>query len=382
MGSASRMFKAMGGVALALACAAVGASAQAPTIFAPGPGSNGKLDMVMLPDGVPFIVFQDLTSVKALLCADSACKSAASVFAVAPVTTTRVRVVLAADGLPLIGMSVTNNNLRVAKCENLQCSTATSTIVDPANLGSSDHAIVVAPDGAPLIAYHDALNQDLKFARCGDKACQSGNVVRVVDSAGGIGRAPSIAMISGLPQIAYQGAGTVRLALCGSLDCSVGTTFKTLGSDAPASTSIMAGRDGNAMIAFEADAALDSLKLVKCSSSGCAIATFTTIDALTSGVVGTGVGAGVQLREGADGLPVMSYFDKSFNTVKLARCTRPDCSSSTVTTVHAPVNSVISSSGATAALAISANGTPTLAYGIAGTGAGLTVHSCNTRSCQ
>ena len=137
----------------------------------------------------------------------------------------------------------------------------------------------------------------------------------------------------------------------------------------------MTARDGNILVAYMVDTtSTDSVKVAKCSNALCASVAITTIDQIP----GATVGIGVRITAGNDGLPVMSYFDATAASIKLARCTRTDCTSSTVTTVHAPAASLLPT-GAANGLAISAAGTPVLAYSQSNK---LTIHSCNTRSCQ
>lgn len=363
--------------ALLLLAAAHQSAAQAPSIATPGFGSNGRLDLVVPASGLPFVAFQDGPAIKAMACADSACTAAASVSTLATLTASRIRVAIGSDGLPVVSISIVNNGLRFVKCQNAACSLATTAILESVNLGNTDHALAIPPDGRPLIAYLDANNQDLLYVRCGDGACADANKFAAIDTTGTSLRAPSIALVGGLPQMAYQNAG-LRLATCASLDCSDGISFKTLSPEPPISTAVLAGRDGAALIAYEADAAVDSLRLAKCSDVACTVVSVLTLDKATS----VGVGTGVQMRQGADGLPVISYFDRQFGTVKLARCSKQDCSASTLTTVHAPATNVLANGNTQAALAISAHGTPLLAYAQQLLPAGLTIHSCNTRSCQ
>lgn len=378
----SRFFAVIAG-ALVCLCIMLGmptVHAQAPVIVAPGVSSNGRLDMVVPASGLPLVVFQDGPQVKAMQCANAACTGLpASTAVIASVGTSRIRVALGADGLPIIGLSVSFSGLRAIKCSNANCTLATTTVVDASNLGNGDHALIVPADGNPIFAIFDGNNGDLKVARCANAACTGIASVAVADAAGFVGRAPGIALIGGLPQIAYNADSlNVKLLRCGNLDCTIGNAFVTLNGENASALAMIEGRDGNALIAYNADTTTqDSLRMIRCLDATCATSSVSTID---KHATGNGVGAGVQMRSGADGLPVMSYFDITLGAIKLARCARSDCAATSLTTVHAPAANPITV-GASTALAINANGVPMTAYALSGVTPNLIVNSCNTRSC-
>lgn len=376
----ARLHKLVCGLAL-LGCSAIGA--QAPTISQLVPIGGGRVDMVVPASGLPLVVFQEFGNVKAFQCNNALCTGTpTSVTTIASLTASRIRAALGSDGLPIIGLSIASSGLRAIKCSDAACTSSVTTVIDSSNLGgTTDHSLVVPADGLPLFAYFDSNNQDLKVARCTSANCTGIASIVVADATGSVGRAPGIAIIGGLPKIFYHasatpGANAIKLLRCGTMDCSVGNTFATIASENTSALSVLEGRDGASLIAFHSDVATqDSLRLIKCTGADCLVSSVSTIDSVNTGL---GMGTGVQLRRGADGLPVMSYFDSTFATVKVARCTRPDCASVTTTTLHAPTSSVPSGGTNTTALAINANGVPVVAY----SGGGMNVHSCNTRSCQ
>ena len=349
--------------------------AQTLAITQPGPINVGRTDLIVYPIGQPFVVTQDSGVVRAVNCADPTCSSVSSTHVVANLTASRLRVALGVDGLPVISISILNNGLRVVKCQTPACNVSTTSILEPGNLGLTDHSMVIPPDGRPVLAYYDGIAGDLKYVRCGDAACLSGNQFSIVDSAGTVGRATAMALVGGVPQIAYNvDSSSLRLAMCNTLDC-LGATFKSLAPDNALHASAMTARDGSILVAYMVDTVSnDSVKVAKCSNALCASVAITTIDQIP----GATIGIGVRITAGKDGLPVMSYFDATAASIKLARCTRTDCTTSTVTTVHAPTPSLLPT-GAANGLAISVAGTPVLAYSHSNK---LTIHSCNTRSCQ
>lgn len=357
-----------------LASSLVNAQIDGPLIVAPGINGGSRVDTIVPADGLPLVVYSEPGAVRALKCGDTTCTSGNVISLVVPFNVRRVRLALGTDGLPVIGLSVTSSGLRMARCLNAACSSTTLNIIDPANLGSAtDHALVVPGDGRPLFAYYDSNNFDLKYARCTDASCSSSTVV-LLDSVGFVGNAPALTLVGGLPQIAYNGSG-LRLARCGTLDCPA-ATINTLTTDNAQDIAMMTGRDGFAMIAYRHDQALlDALRLVKCNDSACSTHANTLLDSTNTGV---GLGNAVTLRAGADGLPVMSYIDFSFAAVKVLRCSRQDCLTTNITTVHAPDGGVVTTGHL--GLAVHSANTPLIAYTVNGTN-GLRLSFCNTRSC-
>lgn len=367
--------------AAALALAALGqAHASAPLIVHPGIPNNGVLDVLVPADGLPFVVYQSSSGVKALKCGTPTCDRDNTTASVASMTVRRLRLALGVDGLPIVGISVhsPSGGLRMARCLDARCGSVSLTMVDSTNLGANtDHALVMPADGRPLFAYYDSNSQDLKFARCDDEKCSSSQV-SVVDSVGIVGISPAITLVANLPQIAYNANNVgLKLARCSTLACDGANTISTLTTDHAIDIAMLTGRDGAALIAYKHDVATqDALRMIKCGNAACSTQTAFLLDSVE---FGNGLGAGVHMRAGADGLPVLAYLDVSFGATKLLRCTRPDCATTSITTAHAPAGYVLTTS-TPAALAISAQGTPLLGYSVSGPG--LTLNFCNTRSCQ
>lgn len=366
-------------IALLISASTLAAPPPGPLIIDTGATTNGKLAVVVPDDGLPLVIFQGAAAVvQTYKCFARDCSSGGSQANLVPLTAKRIRVALGADGLPIVGLSIANSGLRMLKCNNQSCTGGTTLkVLDSANLGAiADHDLVVPPDGLPIFAYNDGNNGDLKVARCNDGGCGSVEV-NVVDSLGSVGASPAITLVNGLPQVAYDAnSNTLRLAICSDMACSRDASFVNLAADNPNDTAMLTGRNGAAMIAYKHDVALsDSLKLVQCNNSACTAPVIRQLDSIEFGL---GLGDGIEMVSGTDGLPVLSYVDQSFGTVKLLHCTRQDCATSTITTLHAPPSAVLST-GATTALAMTAQGTPLVGYGV--TGSGLTLSVCNARGC-
>ena len=90
-------------------------------------------------------------------------------------------------------------------------------------------------------------------------------------------------------------------------------------------TSIVLGADGNPVISYF-DQANQSLNVAACANATCTTSTRTTVDT-------GGVGQFSSITLGNDGNPVISYWDSPNGALKFARCTNPTCTASTTTTV-------------------------------------------------
>jgi hypothetical protein len=207
--------------------------------------------------------------------------------------------------------------------------------VDPGGSGGRSTSLTLSADGLPVISHHDAAGGDLRVVKCGDPACASGNVSTIVDGAGGtnVGSYSSIALSTdGFPVISYydQTNGDLRVAKCADAACASPATLTTLdgaATDVGLYTSIAVGVDGLPVVSYRDVSNLD-LKVAKCADAACASpATLTTVD----GAAGN-VGEYTSIAIGADGLPVISYYDVGTTNLKVAKCGDTACASGNVLT--------------------------------------------------
>ena len=136
-------------------------------------------------------------------------------------------------------------------------------------------AVAIGADGNPVIAYLDESNADLKVAKCANPACTGAATITTLDTSLSTGHDTSIAIgADGNPIIAYRNnvAGALKLAVCGSTDCtgiaSVAIVETSAGAGEYASLEI--GVDGLPVIAHKSGTS-DNLRVAKCSTSTCAI---------------------------------------------------------------------------------------------------------------
>lgn len=199
-------------------------------------------------------------------------------------------VALGADGMPVIVyLDTTADAVLVAKCTVEDCSSGTVlSVLDPqvpTTLGA-DPAIAIGLDGNPVISYFDEDDLALKVAHCSDPACAGVATTRLIDNQpdGDAGRHNAIAIRpDGAPVISYQRWGAdgvggadgaaLRVAECTNADCSglvrVVVVDSRPGEISGVETDIAIGSDGGAVISYY-DTTAQSLKIAKCNAHSCA----------------------------------------------------------------------------------------------------------------
>jgi hypothetical protein len=128
----------------------------------------------------------------------------------------------------------------------------------------------------PVIAYgiFSAFSQ-LKFAKCGNADCSSGNTYSTVDTSLATNGAVLAMALStdGLPVLNYRrSSGGLRILKCGSADCSSGniSTAVAAAVNYAAVGAITVPADGLPVIPyFDSTSSPDVLRVLKCSDAGC-----------------------------------------------------------------------------------------------------------------
>lgn len=110
------------------------------------------------------------------------------------------------------------------------------------------------------------------------------------------------------------------------------------------------GADGLPIIAYY-DATNGDLKVAHCNDVACTGATHSTLDSTGD------VGLYTSIALGADGLPVIAYYDNSAGDLKVAHCSNITCTSATLTTMDAS-----GITGQYTSIAIGSDGLPLIAY--------------------
>ena len=290
-------------------------------------------------DGNPIISYDDRSNfdLRLLKCGDPYCISGNTTTTLdsADAPSRYSSIAIGLDGLPVISYLDGSYNISVIKCGNPSCNSGNVKNIIT-NIGAGgvniNTRIAIGADGNPVISYYDSPgigSGNLMVAKCGDPSCSSGNEINTVDSTGEAGTFSSIAIgADGNPVISYydvnNGANlNLKFAKCGDSSCNSGNQLVTIDEQGTVGsyTSIAIGTDGYPVISYY-DGTNNNLNFAKCTSSDCTVSTdwaTTTIDEQ-----GT-VGIYTSIAIGTDGYPVISYHDDTDDSLKLARCTTGDC---------------------------------------------------------
>jgi hypothetical protein len=115
--------------------------------------------------------------------------------------------------------------------------------------------------------------------------------------------------------------------------------------------SMAVGADGNPVISYYDGVSNRDLKVAHCTDPDCASATISTLD--SDGDVGLYNSTVV----GSDGNPIISYYDRTHHDLKTAHCHDPECSSATFNAVD-----TIGWVGEYTSMALGDDGLPVIAY--------------------
>jgi len=233
-------------------------------------------------------------------------------------------IVVSEAGLPIVAFQdVANDTMEIVRCTAADCSTFSieATFGPNADIGEFV-SMALGSDGRAVIAVYDAGDGNLLVARCLATDCDNGVSFETVDGTGAenVGGETSVTIgADGFPVVAYEDVATGHLLMvdCNDIACDGGNeTITTLDStiNDVYDTSIITGFDGDPIVAYAADVALDGkIRIVDCDDRSCAGETPVELDT----VVPTSVYAAVAL--GTDGIPVVAYHDDDGDSLDVAR---------------------------------------------------------------
>jgi hypothetical protein len=237
---------------------------------------GGGTSIVIGSDGLGLISYHDdgNSDLKVAHCNDLACSSA-SAFTLdsAGVVGYYTSLSIGSDGLGLISYwDQSLGDLKVAHCNNLACSSAQLSAHDP-GLTSTGRwsSLTIGTDGLGLISYFTEVSDDLNVAHCNNLACSTATI-STLDSAGSVGQKTAITLgADGLGLITYYDASNtnVKAAHCNNLACTSASTTVVddegiVGSD----ISVTIGSDGLPLVSYF-DGSNGDLKVTHCANPFC-----------------------------------------------------------------------------------------------------------------
>ena len=279
-------------------------------------------------DGRPLITYYSGNTFKLAQCQTLNCTAASAIRTIDPnikagepndtsmAVDRHGRPIIAYQALTTTGPSGTG--FAVAKCLDTTCGVVTTTILDA---GGIAYSLGIAPDDLAAIAYLDSTRVPsvLKFVKCLDVACTRAAIKTLETTSTGAGLALAIG-VDGLPIISYvlNSTNTLTVIKCLTADCETGLKTSLDPQSSPNGWARLGiGSDGLPAISYFD---LNSrLKLAKCTNADCTQYTTQTIAATPD------VRGGIGMTIGPDNLPVLAYADETDGSLQMAMCQTPDC---------------------------------------------------------
>jgi hypothetical protein len=236
--------------------------------------------------------------------------------------------------------------------------------------------VAIGVDGNPLFSFFDSISEDLMVVHCVDPDCLSYFAYRL-DTGGTVGGYSAITIGSdgkGLISYINDSTGDLKVAHCADTSCSSADYITTIDSDGYVGqrTSIVIGTDGYGLISYY-DHTNGTLKVAHCNNTLCLNSSLSTLDTVGDATHDTFNGA-TSITIGWDGLGVISYYDVINSELKVAHCDNLECSTALPTTLD-------TGGGQYSSIAIGSDGLPLISYYYSST-MDLQVAHCLTESCS
>ena len=316
-------------------------------------------------DALPVIAYYDVDNknLKLAHCEDTACSSAKIVVLDGSEDDVGkfAAIAIGADGLPVVSYyDASAGDLKVAHCGEVDCSAGNAlTVVDSDGDVGQYTSIAIGRDGLPVISYYAVSSDDLKVVHCGNMACSSDNTFTTPDSRSGM-HTVIVVGVDGLPVISYSvpiDPLKVTVIHCGDIYCSSGNQISNVGypDSGAAYTSMTVGADGFPLITYATTALSDGYILsVHCRNLICSSAPLSSIESSISTVYQQS-----SMSIGPNGFPWLSFYDPANGNLKFSHCTDiAPCSVWTTNVVDDSANDV----GSYASLTTGADGLPIISY--------------------
>lgn len=234
---------------------------------------------------------------------------------------------LSKEGFPIVSYHHLNaGDLKLAYCENLDCSSAKIHLLDWAGDFGYFTDLVVSNSGKVYISYLDRKNGDLRVIRCLDYKCGRAQI-NVIDKgagkAGYVGEYNSIDLTKqGYPVIGYfdNNLNNLKLAVCEDADCNI-SVIKEVDTEGMVGEYLDLSLDNNTdmPIVVYQDRTNMQVKLIQCLDLYCENYESTVIDDVAKR------GGDISIFQDTSKTLYISYYDFNLNYLKLAICKDSNC---------------------------------------------------------
>lgn len=234
---------------------------------------------------------------------------------------------LSKEGFPIISYHHLNaGDLKLAYCENIDCSSAKIQLLDWAGDFGYFTDIAVGNSGKVYISYLDRKNGDLRVIRCLDYKCGRAQI-NVIDKgtgkAGYVGEYNSIDITKqGHPVIGYfdNNFNNLKLAICEDTDC-YRSVIKHVDTEGMVGEYLDLTLDNDTdmpILAYQ-DRTNMQVKLIRCSDLYCDNYESSIIDDVAKR------GGDISIFQDKSNTLYISYYDFNLNYLKLAICKDSNC---------------------------------------------------------
>lgn len=252
--------------------------------------------------------------------------------------------------------------------------------------------------GVPVISYVNAADLTVRIVVCGNPACdpqESASAYTTLASLGSRGQGAGTAVAvggDGYPIVAFRHGDrrALTVAHCGDPLCRDRGQIRLVevdpGGDPSTPTpdgvdtghypSMVIGADGLPIIAYY-DQARGALKIAHCSDAACESSSIAVLDRTASSATSGGVGLDPVIRIGPDGLPLVVFRDEDLKALKLARCSDQTCTRAVVAVLVSEPGRL---PGHATDMVLTSSGTPVIVYND-WSDDGIWVAACTEPSC-
>ncbi len=266
---------------------------------------------------------------------------------------------IGADGMPFAFHYKTDTqDLILTKCQDVLCASSTNQTIGAGGDRGSMLAGTIGATGNPVVTFYEAISGDLYWAYCADPACASESLVQLDGSSEDVGQYPSLNISeSDFAVISYYDVtnGNLKVTRCTKNNCSGPPYRTTYTVDSSGfvgkASSLTIGTDGLPVISYY-DQTNETLKVAHCNDAPCSSATLTKIGPAAVEVEASSIAIGV------DGLPVIAFYDIRAGDLWTIHCANITCTSATSSTKLRSSGDV----GDSASITVGLDGLPLIAY--------------------